>query len=153
MFQSTRPHGTRLACCSTDKRVSKVSIHAPTRDATNGKVYANFVVDVSIHAPTRDATPTFVGLKAKGYVSIHAPTRDATEEVDTIYLTVDVSIHAPTRDATYASCVPFETPYGFNPRAHTGRDGVLGLVLSYASCFNPRAHTGRDHNSRPTEYF
>ena len=34
--------------------------------------------------------------------------------------------------------------YGFNPRAHVGRDPTLRATLQVISRFNPRAHVGRD---------
>jgi len=36
------------------------------------------------------------------------------------------------------------TNYGFNPRAHAGRDLILTHINNYLICFNPRAHAGRD---------
>ncbi len=33
---------------------------------------------------------------------------------------------------------------GFNPRARTGRDFIIDLLLLSHICFNPRARTGRD---------
>ena len=57
----------------------QVSIHAPTRGATDGASSDDFVELVSIHAPTRGATlitPEFVIVPT--LVSIHAPTQGAT---------------------------------------------------------------------------
>ena len=34
--------------------------------------------------------------------------------------------------------------FGFNPRAHAGRDVQGGGAMPPTSCFNPRAHAGRD---------
>ena len=31
-----------------------------------------------------------------------------------------------------------------NPRAHAGRDSLVGVLLPASRCFNSRAHTGRD---------
>ena len=56
-----------------------VSIHAPTRGATEA-VYENAFDDkVSIHAPTRGATDSNCNFSIFSFmVSIHAPTRRAT---------------------------------------------------------------------------
>ncbi len=35
--------------------------------------------------------------------------------------------------------------FGFNPRAHEGRDADMLLECSGIMGFNPRAHEGRDH--------
>ena len=43
-----------------------VSIHAPTRGATNGDVLARHFFRVSIHAPTRGATYLLLGLPSTG---------------------------------------------------------------------------------------
>ena len=55
-----------------------ISIHAPTRGATDGSFSDAYPTLISIHAPTRGATigsePGFPNL----LISIHAPTRGAT---------------------------------------------------------------------------
>ena len=101
-FQSTHPHGVRHICAVKHKIIRYVSIHAPTRGATEKQqrpFYANkfqsthphgvrqHVNDnrhtydrVSIHAPTRGATPLRFLYCAEYGVSIHAPTRGATSE-------------------------------------------------------------------------
>ena len=56
MFQSTRPRGARLVSTERPGTARAVSIHAPTRGATNLAVYGKRVGTVSIHAPTRGAT-------------------------------------------------------------------------------------------------
>ena len=57
----------------------RVSIHAPTRGATQFNEFANSGASVSIHAPTRGATfDAPQALNHSFVVSIHAPTRGAT---------------------------------------------------------------------------
>ena len=56
-----------------------VSIHAPTRGATDGYGKLFTMVKVSIHAPTRGCDNDTVYLTRWRVVSIHAPTRGATE--------------------------------------------------------------------------
>ena len=57
-----------------------------------------------------------------------------------------VSIHAPTRGATGAGGGGVAAIFGFNPRAHAGRDKVGPVQTSHPEPgFNPRAHAGRDH--------
>ena len=142
-FQSTHPHGVRLlrpqsACqrrsfnprthtgCDLLDLVSRhpvvVSIHAPTRGATQRQPGDNRACIVSIHAPTRGATegglilPVHVpGFNPRTHtgcdssvlsqpvnveVSIHAPTRGATLARQEDGGVPGVSIHAPTRGAT-----------------------------------------------------
>ena len=58
---------------------------------------------VSIHAPTRGATDINKMLERYVGVSIHAPTRGATSRNNIPRLKFEVSIHAPTRGATFPS--------------------------------------------------
>ena len=59
-------------------KVTYVSIHAPTRGATQTHYYNSPYDKVSIHAPTRGATSTRSSNCFFNKVSIHAPTRGAT---------------------------------------------------------------------------
>ncbi len=83
-FQSTHPRGVRLSyTCYKDRR-NIVSIHAPTRGATEVKLCMELKTTVSIHAPTRGATGGVSQETAKTWVvSIHAPTRGATSSSGT----------------------------------------------------------------------
>ncbi len=56
LFQSTRPHGARLVIGFPSLHMASVSIHAPTRGATECGELVDGPVQVSIHAPTRGAT-------------------------------------------------------------------------------------------------
>ena len=58
--------------------ILEVSIHAPTRGATNTALLCFYDKDVSIHAPTRGATVINKAYAITKCVSIHAPTRGAT---------------------------------------------------------------------------
>ena len=122
MFQSTHPLGVRLNISYCILQRFKVSIHAPTRGATESfnitmtksrfqsthplgvrptEVYCIVVeTKVSIHAPTRGATSFFRRHVFRWVVSIHAPTRGATKEEVKDFDPISVSIHAPTRGAT-----------------------------------------------------
>ena len=55
-FQSTHPHGVRLADICPAVIFNWVSIHAPTRGATQPLQFPVIAKPVSIHAPTRGAT-------------------------------------------------------------------------------------------------
>ena len=83
---------------------SAISIHAPTRGATNTRTVVIVVLDISIHAPTRGAT----------VFHFHYP------------LILSISIHAPTRGATSKRCRrKFQCNY-FNPRSHERSDEKMG---------------------------
>ena len=121
-FQSTLPRGERPTSTGKTGTTATISIHAPTRGATN-LMNANVTkYFISIHAPTRGATiegGVGVGVtsdfnprshegsdtdssKAVGadIISIHAPTRGATRDVYGYETAANISIHAPTRGAT-----------------------------------------------------
>ena len=100
-----------------------LSIHAPTRGATNPIRFCVVKFLLSIHAPTRGATATSVLPIINDNLSIHAPTRGATMVTDMLqFLKIfqstllqeerplnktslsnvsRLSIHAPTRGATH----------------------------------------------------
>ena len=143
-FQSTRPRGARRLPGTCRACTASVSIHAPTRGATDLQRGDAAAAGVSIHAPTRGATIPPKELQKLKTVSIHAPTRGATvlrsassSEVLMFQSTrprgarptgrqrfvpaQQVSIHAPTRGAT-PCWLGSERQLCFNPRAHAGRD-------------------------------
>ena len=121
-FQSTHPHGVRLWRSAETDRGQDVSIHAPTRGATENMGGSRMGLSVSIHAPTRGATLCNIANIILILVSIHAPTRGATSyrvrfrsgrefqsthphgvrQLHQVNTDEDneVSIHAPTRGAT-----------------------------------------------------
>ena len=121
-----------------------VSIHAPTRGATNGKGRAygsipcfnprthtgcdwNRILpykagDVSIHAPTRGATGVQRGGKWHGRFQSTHPHGVRPDFRERLKNQRDVSIHAPTRGATRSNSGLDTRQFCFNPRTHTGCD-------------------------------
>ena len=78
LFQSTLLQEERLAEGIETVQRGAISIHAPTRGATEFRSNNLQAETISIHAPTRGAT---VNGKSQTYyttISIHAPTRGAT---------------------------------------------------------------------------
>ncbi len=121
MFQSTRPRGARLCRPGGCRHRRKVSIHAPTRGATDFQRPAGPSRLVSIHAPTRGATIPFV-------------------------MSVATSLFQSTRPrgARPLSATSPDIAGCFNPRAHAGRDNTDTGTTATSFSFNPRAHAGRD---------
>mgnify|MGYP001232437101 CR=1 FL=1 len=143
MFQSTRPRGARLCRPGGCRHRRKVSIHAPTRGATDFQRPAGPSRLVSIHAPTRGATIPFVmsvatslfqSTRPRGARPLSATSPDiagcfnprahAGRDCSVVrsFPLASVSIHAPTRGATLPQSQMLTEPQGFNPRAHAGRD-------------------------------
>ena len=78
LFQSSLPQGERRSKVDQFLDLVKISIHAPTRGATDRLLYLSEVRHISIHAPTRGATLTPRKRSRRNTISIHAPTRGAT---------------------------------------------------------------------------
>ena len=90
---------------------------------------------VSIHAPTRGATQEAFRRVEQISVSIHAPTRGATFVAHEMPAGEDVSIHAPTRGATFLLVPCGMNGRGFNPRTHTGCDETNGMAFMITLMF------------------
>ena len=80
MFQSTLLRKERLFTHKNLEIFLEVSIHAPTKGATDFLPYLGHWECFSIHAPTKGATAKQGKKNKKGNVSIHAPTKGATSE-------------------------------------------------------------------------
>ena len=78
LFQSTLPREERHVTAAEKRAVFDISIHAPTRGATNSKDSDIHWICISIHAPTRGATGSPDRNQQVNAISIHAPTRGAT---------------------------------------------------------------------------
>ena len=126
-FQSTHPHGVRPEITLRALSREEVSIHAPTRGATQQQNQWNIDQWFQSTHPHGVRLLTKHGVAQCIVVSIHAPTRGATKAMETTVNSVLfqsthphgvrhicgrkdgtthlVSIHAPTRGATYSpSC-------------------------------------------------
>ena len=142
---------THTGCDSGDdphpRRVLGVSIHAPTRGATDCIKQSFHLARICFNPRTHTGCDPEAGTLrlATLHVSIHAPTRGATLWRKVIAHTLMmfqsthphgvrlgapprcrwpriVSIHAPTRGATAFSVIIPPMPSSFNPRTHTGCD-------------------------------
>ena len=76
---------------------------------------------LSIHAPTRGATDDTISIQECIKLSIHAPTRGATFKSTNRYDNQNLSIHAPTRGATFLF-VFYTLLCAFNPRSYKRSD-------------------------------
>ena len=143
-----------------------VSIHAPTRGATDGIRLQRLLVrsfnprpykrgdlsgwcfpgsrGVSIHAPTRGATVAASGLLNIQHVSIHAPTRGATLVGVQWFVVRVVSIHAPTRGAT-PGCVVLGPSMVFQSTPLQEGRPERSIHTTAYRCFNPRPYKRGDN--------
>ena len=142
-FQSTHPHGVRQPKRSYSGKAKSVSIHAPTRGATQ---FARRVqcrigcFNPRTHTGCDFFKRFFLPVLR---VSIHAPTRGATYAVRVTYQHLHVSIHAPTRGATKLFDI-FRSAYGFQSTHPHGVRRNACKQFTPENCFNPRTHTGCD---------
>mgnify|MGYP006982717157 CR=1 FL=1 len=119
---NSRAHEGRDAAKPVQIGACFVSIHAPTRGATQTH---HIVIDVwSFNSRAHEGRDVLAGMEmANAIVSIHAPTRGATFATDVADDIQLVSIHAPTRGATAETRRRRIGEVRFNSRAHEGRDG------------------------------
>ena len=82
---------------------SCVSIHAPTRGATQNFTQWKMLLQFQSTHPRGVRLKLSVAVVTLSYVSIHAPTRGATAFIMAARPCNMVSIHAPTRGATTPS--------------------------------------------------
>ena len=144
MFQSTHPHGVRHFRHLPYLYLVQVSIHAPTRGATNRMACFSSGFQVSIHAPTRGATSGCNLLMPVIPVSIHAPTRGATRHSDFSQFTPEFQSTHPHGVRRRNGWFMMRKGGCFNPRTHTGCDFSQSIFCRRSSGFNPRTHTGCD---------
>ena len=103
---------------------SIVSIHAPTRGATDIGGVGHIRSEVSIHAPTRGATLNYCTNGRNEQFQFTRPRGARLHLVLCFVVVARVSIHAPTRGATKRD-IPGGPASCFNSRAHAGRDALL----------------------------
>ncbi len=142
LFQSTLPRGERprqSVRCRSRPRFNPRS-HEGSDFSSVRSLYA---ISVSIHAPTRGATqPVTVGVLHDA-VSIHAPTRGATILFCLVFRWRSVSIHAPTRGATCRWPHRCRRHWCFNPRSHEGSDVATLLLDDGAVLFQSTLPRGK----------
>ena len=135
-FQSTHPHGVRPLSMHIYKYNDRVSIHAPTRGATQCRLQHQRIWLVSIHAPTRGATSSALrNISVSAFQSTHPHgVRLTKTEVLRQYRTFQ-STHPhgvrplyPISEGTYK---------GFNPRTHTGCDC---FICKFSDCIVVSIH-------------
>ena len=99
-FQSTHLQEVRHGPSHARGGIPIVSIHAPTRGATQTKQTSRRTILFQSTHLQEVRLKRAASILQYMYVSIHAPTRGATEVLRCLFSIVTVSIHAPTRGAT-----------------------------------------------------
>ena len=145
LFQSTLPREERQQTAAADVKREDISIHAPTRGATQKLGIASVkMYDFNPRSHERSDPCGWCYRLRQIYfnprshersdgdvnkidcggsvISIHAPTRGATFVPRRISRYIVISIHAPTRGATYDQDMYNEQAVNFNPRSHERSD-------------------------------
>ena len=143
----------------------KISIHAPTRGATNSDCVLSSSLLFQSTLPREERRHI---VQCLPYACFYFNPR-SHERSDIEYITTStfhqISIHAPTRGATswyslgafsqrFQSTLPreerptltvfFPVPCYFNPRSHERSDHFTSFAMPISSNFNPRSHERSD---------
>ena len=123
-FQSTLPRRERHGLLGYLSGQTPISIHAPTKGATDTNEGFRQAVGISIHAPTKGATLARRWLTEWRSISIHAPTKGATFSVSNTLCVLEFQSTLPRRERPYIK--EDRGIHGnFNPRSHEGSDIII----------------------------
>ncbi len=143
-FQSTLPRRERLTGTILHFRGCWFQSTLPRRERRWLGLPHTYFVTVSIHAPTKGATDQVIHSVAAVLVSIHAPTKGATMPAKRYRPDKD-GFNPRSHEGSDAGNIRAGTGRGgFNPRSHEGSDQTDRLRLLQFICFNPRSHEGSD---------
>ena len=143
VFQSTHPQGVRLIGRNNGVTFNCVSIHAPTRGATQSeqrKTASALFQSTHPQGVRPLCLPPFLTLA----VSIHAPTRGATKSKLSCQVCLLFQSTHPQGVRPVCFLCPHLTSISFNPRTHKGCDEHSSANCQDYCSFNPRTHKGCD---------
>ena len=107
-----------------------------------GLIFDSLLI-ISIHAPTRGATQACLSGITMYVISIHAPTRGATLHYSIDIKTIIFQSTLPREERRKCSTINAISTY-FNPRSHERSDSVAQGTLHPHKDFNPRSHERSD---------
>ena len=110
------------------------------------------VLDISIHAPTRGATDRKSAKEHDENISIHAPTRGATRSRNhrlSRCLDLNTSYHQGSDGVFGVLCL---SDTYFNPRSHKGSDGILAVFIDMDMVFQSTLPQGERRKGRPSDH-
>ena len=145
MFQSTLPRGERPVGVWYSTANGYVSIHAPTRGATQFTSVSKLVVWFQSTLPRGERRIRQACRRLVLNVSIHAPTRGATAKMylcQYMIIGFNPRSHEGSDETKAANCIPrarFQSTLPRGERLQPFSKNILNL-----SCFNPRSHEGSD---------
>ena len=145
LFQSTHPHGVRPRHSQKFGCSFVVSIHAPTRGATDfRRGYCQFELFQSTHP--HGVRPLFAPCPHK-QTCFNPRTHTGCDSFKTRLLIYNSSFNPRTHTGCDNSLTVNPKAFiSFNPRTHTGCDRIIFAIRTFFYSFNPRTHTGCDVN-------
>ena len=146
-FQSTLPRRERLYSTVPIAGAVLFQSTLPRRERRAGRELWNDKTRISIHAPTKGATENGAVELLSLDISIHAPTKGATNSRSKRWRDWQFQSTLPRRERHYDSMQWPGLKY-FNPRSHEGSDGVLVMSAALVAVFQstlPRRERQRDH--------
>ena len=106
-----------------------ISIHAPTRGATNPlSVLCSLEIIFQSTLPREERPRAFILCSLSSVISIHAPTRGATLRITARHLTSRFQSTLPREERRCYNCQACNNYCYFNPRSHERSDGD-GFIL------------------------
>ena len=125
--------------------ISKISIHAPSRERLDAGYLVPIFVDISIHAPSRERPVPcdccqelfiFQSTLPRGSDGYYPPPSAADDKI---------SIHAPSRERRYVLAY-FRFPRYFNPRSLAGATfcEIFGLLIYNSISIHAPSRERRD---------
>ena len=103
---------------------------------------------ISIHTPTKGATQKSQRGLPEKKISIHTPTKGATRSNDSSFLYLGISIHTPTKGATVMMELLYKAGGHFNPHSHEGSDDIRFVSVKFGNIFQstlPRRERRKMH--------
>ena len=144
LFQSTLPREERLCSQRMDKEVG-ISIHAPTRGATN--ITSAYVTTTKFQStlPREERRPRPCSRERLGRFQSTLP-REERPHTPAIAPWIEfISIHAPTRGATMSLKISLNQTLFQSTLPREERLYPIILYIDKISNFNPRSHERSDN--------
>ena len=149
-FQSTLLQEERQESGYTTSRLRKLSIHAPTRGATNKPSQCIDCIN-TFNPRSYKRSDIYVGTESAYSLTFNPRSYKRSDNQSLTNLnTFPLSIHAPTRGATLRNLRSRSRKTAFNPRSYKRSDLTCADLFTISLSFNPRSYKRSDRYCRDT---
>ena len=121
-FQSTLPREERLAALKLVQEGKEISIHAPTRGATDTPALRDKINEFQSTLPREERPTSAATIRHIGIISIHAPTRGATARAFISLWIIAFQSTLPREERRKLTSFIKYFTFNFNPRSHERSD-------------------------------